>query len=195
MYLKSVFTPEEKEGLYCSEFKKDLETEKGRLFAFDNQLKFSQNLINFYLDNQLPERLMVKYPGNTKFKFCFPMLNNKLVSLMIDAPLNYKFSYFLPTNKRLLRNLVQDLLPRFALRRKKKPFSVPIDQWMKGRLKEELKKILNEKDVRNKRRFNWHAIKAIIYSKDKSFYQRNKLWCLFVLEKWLALHNENSTSY
>jgi len=186
--LKSVFTLDEKEQLYSKEFKKGLDVEKGEIFSFNSQLRFSQNIINFYLKSQLPARLISKYPQNSKYRFCFPMLYNKIVPLMIKAPIKYKFDYFWGKDKKILREVMKDLLPSFVLNRKKRSFTVPIDQWMKGSLKKEIEKTLNKEDIKDSGRFQWDFVSSIIYSRDKSFYWRNKLWSLFVLEKWLAMH-------
>lgn len=188
LYLKSVFTPEQKRQLYTKDFMEGLEVENGKIFAFNKQFEFSQNVINFYLKSQLSARLISKYPQDTKYKFYFPMLSNQILSLMIEAPIEYKFNLISGRNKIILRAMLKGLLPQDILNRRKRGFTVPIAQWMKGSLKKEIERVLSKEQIQNNKMFNWDFVKLIVDNHNKSFYWRNKLWSLFTLEKWLAAH-------
>lgn len=189
LYLKSVFTPEEKGKLYFDDFKNGFEIEDGNIFNFTPDLDYLQNVMKFYLENQLPGRLIPKYYTNS-FKFCFPLLDERMVDLMLLAPSEYKFSLMGGKDKKVLRKIMEPELPGFIFKRKKRGFTVPIEEWMKGKLGEEMRETLSKTKIENRGRFNWKFVKPMLENYDKSFYWRNKLWSLFVLEKWLDANYE-----
>jgi len=188
LYLKSVFTPEEKIKLYSNNFKTDIEN--GSFFNFKKDISYSQNIMKFYLENQLPGRLISKYPKDNKFKFCFPMLDEKLVDLMLFAPLKYKFDLISKKNKKVLREIMKPEQPEFIHKTKKRGFTVPVEKWMNDGLKTEVNKILNKNKIEKEKRFNWSYVQEVLKNYKKNFYWRNKLWSLFVLEKWLEKHGK-----
>ncbi|HEC91970.1 MAG TPA: asparagine synthase [Candidatus Atribacteria bacterium] len=190
LYLKSVFAPEEKEKLYTNDFKNGFEIEDGDIFNFTPDLGYLQNVMGFYLENQLPGRLIPKY-YTKNFKFCFPLLDERMVDLMLLAPLEYKFSLIRGKDKKVLRKFMKPELPSFILNRKKRGFTVPIEKWMKGKLKEEINKTFNKEKIKKRKRFNWAYVQKVLRDYDKNFYWRNKLWSLFVLERWLDEHEQN----
>jgi len=183
LYLKSVFTPEEKEKLYTDNFKVNIED--GAVFNFKKKLSFLENVIVFYLENQLPGRLITKYPQKNGFQFCFPMLDKRLIDLMLFAPRKYKFNLINGKDKKVLRKMMEPELPAFIHRVKKRGFTVPVKKWMDGSLKKEVEKVLNRKRTEKGGRFNWDFVQKVLTNYKKNFYWRNKLWTLFVLEKWL----------
>lgn len=188
LYLKSVFTPKEKAKLYSNKFKVNIED--GSIFEFRKDLFYSQNIMKFYLENQLPGRLISKYPKDNKLKFCFPMLDKKLIDLMLFAPLKYKFNLINGKNKKVLREVMKPEQPRFIYKTKKRGFTVPIEKWMSKGLKKEVSNVLNKDKIEKEKRFNWSYIQEVLINYKKNFYWRNKLWCLFVLEKWLAKYGK-----
>jgi len=184
LYLKSVFTPEEKGKLYSNNFK--VEIENGAVFNFKKKLSFLQNVMKFYLENQLPNRLMSKYPQDNNFKFCFPMLDKRLIDLMLFAPKKYKFNLINRENKKVLREVMKPEQPAFIYKTKKRGFTVPVEKWMDGGLKKEVSKVLNKEEIEKEGRLNWDFIQEVLTNYKKNFYWRNKLWTLLVLEKWLV---------
>jgi len=183
LYLKSVFTPEEKMKLYSSTFK--VKIEDGSIFGFKKDLSYAHNIMKFYLENQLPGRLVSKYPRDNTFEFCFPLLDERLIDLMLFAPSKYKINLVSGKNKISLREIMKPEQPSFVYKRKKRGFTVPIKSWMDKSLKKEINKILNKSKIQKQERFNWDYVREILDKHGKNFYWRNKLWSLFVLEKWL----------
>jgi len=187
LYFKSVFTPEEKEKLYVNNFKDGFEIEDGSIFAFVSDLNYLQNVVRFYLENQLPGRLVPKYCTNT-FKVCFPFLDERMIDLMLSAPAKCKFGLIRAREKKVLRKIMAPELPSFIVSQGKRGFIVPVEKWLKGKLGEEVRKTLNKTKIENEGRFNWDFVEPVLENYDKSFYWRNKIWSLFVLEKWLDVH-------
>ena len=192
LYIKSVFTPQEKEELYTEDFKQNLKVEQGEIFGFNSRFNFTQNIINFYLENQLPDRLLPKYPRGAKYKFCFPFLSDKIISIMTKAPVRYKFNPFLGQDKKILRDIGRELLPASVFSRKKRGFTVPLSLWMGRRLGKEIEKTLNKGNIQSSGRFNWKYVEKVLNDYDKNIYWRNKLWALFVLERWLKTNYEKN---
>jgi asparagine synthase (glutamine-hydrolysing) len=89
------------------------------------------------------------------------------------------------TGKYLLKKLAEKLLPSEIVHRPKQGFFPPLTEWFAGRLKPEAQSALARLDGR--KLFRSGALQALLrehYSGKRS--HSNRLWALFVLEKWFA---------
>ncbi len=75
-----------------------------------------------------------------------PMLDNRIVDLMVTAPWQDKF---LPgvCGKLALRKAMKDILPEESLRKPKWGFSVDVSSWYKGELGELVRQIVPTSDI------------------------------------------------
>jgi asparagine synthase (glutamine-hydrolysing) len=108
-----------------------------------------------------------------------PYLHLPLVELVLDLPDSWKHRQ---PAKSLLRDAVGDRLPRSILRRPKRGFLLPFEVWLrKGPLRAEVERILvwSNSDVLDPAtvRNVWAEFQAGVTS-------WNRVWALYVLEKW-----------
>jgi asparagine synthase (glutamine-hydrolysing) len=89
------------------------------------------------------------------------------------------------TGKYLLKKLAEKLLPAEIVHRPKQGFFPPLTEWFAGRLKAEAEAALSS--LRRRGLFRGDALQTVMgehYSGRRN--HSNRLWALFVLEKWFA---------
>lgn len=113
-----------------------------------------------------------------------PMLYPDVVELSARIPSEFKIN---TRNKKIiLKDTFSDLLPDEILHAKKKGFSVPMAEWLRTDLRDELLKTIGDEEfIENQGLFNYAFIKQLEY--EHYTCQRNNstvLWALYVFEKW-----------
>lgn len=186
----SAFTPEEINELFRPDvYKNNREKiiEDTKKVARENPGKSKwQRLIYAYSKHYLSEDILVKVDRASmmnSLEVRSPFLNSGLVSFINNLPDNLKFRKL--TSKYLLKKLMTKYLGKDIVYRKKKGFGIPVAEWLSGSLREELEELLSEKRIKEQGIFNYLYVKKILeehLSKKKN--HRQKLWSLFVFQKW-----------
>jgi asparagine synthase (glutamine-hydrolysing) len=114
-----------------------------------------------------------------------PFLDHVLVEWINRLPLHYKFN---GGGKRLLREALQDYLPREILQRKKAGFNPPLARWTRTTLKEEMAPyfLSPSSPLQNFNPALRHELYQIHQSGQANLSE--PLWLLFVLGLWLEMH-------
>lgn len=132
------------------------------------------------------DRAAMKYSLETR---C-PILDKEVMEFSFALPHEYK--YCRGNKKRILKELAYDYIPRELLERPKVGFSVPLDSWLRGPLKEQLLSYSSESYLKRQGIFKEVQTKEMIdnYLKngDKGAgsganYSR-MIWAYFVFQKW-----------
>lgn len=76
-----------------------------------------------------------------------PILDHRVVEYSYRIPQQYK--YYKGDKKHILKDIAYDYIPKELLERPKKGFSVPIDEWLRGPLKERVSDYSDESFLRN----------------------------------------------
>ena len=91
------------------------------------------------METYLPDDILMKV-DRASMKYSLenrcPLLDKEVVELSFRIP--HEFKYRDGSKKAILKDIVYDYLPRELMERPKKGFSVPLDKWLRGPLKEEL---------------------------------------------------------
>lgn len=116
-----------------------------------------------------------------------PMLHKDMIELAAQIPSKYKINS--KSTKIILKETFNDLIPEKLLHAKKSGFGIPIGNWFRNEMKEELLISLNEDRIEEQGIFAYSYIKQILdehfsFKKDRS----SELWTLYVFQKW---HMEN----
>jgi asparagine synthase (glutamine-hydrolysing) len=115
-----------------------------------------------------------------------PLLDHRIVEFALNLPENYKFKN--GTDKYILRDVLNDYVPKKYYTRPKKGFSIPLNKWLKNDLSYLLDEYLSEKEIKRFGVINYevvHKIKDDFYKGHNYLYV--KLWTLIMLQKFL--HN------
>ncbi len=112
-----------------------------------------------------------------------PLLNNDFVEYATRLPLTMKLRGL--RSKFLLKRALRGLLPDSILNRPKKGFGIPVADWFRGPLKEQMLSVLGAERIARKGFFDGAAVAALVGDhlagrRDN----RKQLWTLFVFELW-----------
>ena len=112
-----------------------------------------------------------------------PLLNNDFVEYATRLPLTMKLRGL--RSKFLLKRALRGLLPDSILNRPKKGFGIPVADWFRGPLKEQMLSVLGPERIARKGFFDGAAVAALVGNhlagrRDN----RKQLWTLFVFELW-----------
>ena len=91
------------------------------------------------MDTYLPEDILVKM-DRASMKYSLenrcPIMDTDVMEYSFRIP--HKFKYYKGDKKHILKDLAYDYIPKELLDRPKTGFGVPMDQWLRGPLKEQL---------------------------------------------------------
>ena len=115
-----------------------------------------------------------------------PFLDYRVVEYARSLPVNFRFQSW--KRKRILRDILKDFIPEKIFDQPKKGFSIPLADWIRNELKDEisfymtkekLAKIPNLDIAKINKMFHFHTIKNVDYSM--------YIWRVYVLSKWIVL--------
>src|SRR3989442_7474929 len=112
-----------------------------------------------------------------------PLLNNDFVEYATRLPLAMKLLGL--RSKFLFKRALRGLLPDSILNRPEKGFGIPVADWFRGPLKEQMLSVLSPERIARKGFFDGAAVAALVGDhlsgrRDN----RKQLWTLFVFELW-----------
>jgi asparagine synthase (glutamine-hydrolysing) len=107
-----------------------------------------------------------------------PMIDHELASFVWHVPSQYKIQRT-PYNKPLLVKAVKDILPPTVVHQPKRGFDLPLKDWLKVHLKEELYTMVESS------LFNSKATQQLLSVFFDTGDNAEEIWQLFVLDQWL----------
>jgi asparagine synthase (glutamine-hydrolysing) len=120
-----------------------------------------------------------------------PFLNHDVIDLAWQIPAKWKVRN--GQGKWILRKVLYQYLPENLFNRPKMGFSIPIDNWLRGPLKEWADELLNEKRLINEGFFNPASIRTIWEEHlSGKFNWQYKLWGVLMFQAWYENNEMNS---
>lgn len=111
-----------------------------------------------------------------------PLLDHILFEKAMQLPDHLKIDG--TSTKKILREILFDLVPKELIERPKQGFSVPVEKWMRTVLKEQIESLRNDQDFLTTFQLNQKAVNQKI----DAFQQHNKnpqvVWYFYVLYVW-----------
>ena len=116
-----------------------------------------------------------------------PFLNEKLWNFTNSLPDNYLIHN--KSKKYILKESFKDVFPSNFLNKSKKGFGVPVGDWLRESLKNELLSYIDDKFLTKQGVFNITYIKKLVINhiegiEDNTF----KIWSFFCFQKWYKIH-------
>lgn len=113
-----------------------------------------------------------------------PFLDYRVVEFALNQPVSAKLEG--KTAKRMLKDLLEDYLPRDLFDRPKQGFSVPLNAWMKNELRDYCMNYLSDNTLLRYQLVDPAFIKKIMhdYYTNKHAYLYLRLWQIVVLHHW-----------
>jgi asparagine synthase (glutamine-hydrolysing) len=160
--------------------------------------RFHPSLLDAYQDadvnSYLPDDLLVKMDVATmahSLEARSPLLDQELMEFVAGVPAGAKLVGGNP--KALLKSVLTDFLPREVLERRKMGFGVPLGQWLRTSLKEQLTDVLLAPRASQRGYFRPASVAAMVRSllEGDDLYQ-HQLWDLLMLELWHRVYIDSS---
>lgn len=112
-----------------------------------------------------------------------PFLNKELWNFTSQLPENYLMKGW--NKKYLLKEAFKEYFPKGFLEKSKKGFGVPVGDWLRGYLKEELLSYVDVRFLRNQGVFNVDQVETLVHNHltgkvDNTF----RVWTFFCFQKW-----------
>jgi asparagine synthase (glutamine-hydrolysing) len=112
-----------------------------------------------------------------------PLLNNDFVAFALGLPLDVKLRRL--TSKFLFKRAMRGVLPERILRRPKKGFGIPVAEWFRGPVREQMRDMLAPDRLRREGFFNPAEVGRLIDDHLAGRADnRKQLWTLFAFEAW-----------
>lgn len=132
----------------------------------------------------IPSDLMVKVDRMTmahSLEARIPFLNPSVVAKARGLSVEHR------SDKRVLREITVPLLPGSIIERAKKGFGVPVAlwAWKPGPFRDLIYDSLGPSTARINEYFHAAGVRRLLQEHDRRPVHGHRLWCLFVLERWL----------
>lgn len=112
-----------------------------------------------------------------------PMLDHRLVEFAIAMPA--KFKLHSGRGKWILHRAFAGLLPREVFQRSKRGFGVPLDEWIRGPLREMLRDTLISTTAKSRGYFDVDEVERLLTEHESRRHDHShRLWLLLMLELW-----------
>ena len=112
-----------------------------------------------------------------------PFLNKKLWEFTSSLPENYLINSW--DKKHLLKESFKQYFPKDFLNKSKQGFGVPVGDWLRGILKEELLTYIDKKFIEQQNMFNYDSILKLVNNHvDGKIDNTFRVWTFFCFQKW-----------
>ena len=112
-----------------------------------------------------------------------PFLNKKIWNFTNSLPDNYLIHK--RSKKYILKEAFKDVFPSNFLEKSKKGFGVPVGDWLRASLKEELIGYVDENFVKEQNLFNYEYVEKLVNNHIKGFEDNTfKVWPYYCFQKW-----------
>ena len=188
----SFFTQLNKDSLYTSDFRRELENHGqvvSRFEAFAARSKTNDSLEQLlYIDSKtyLPGDILTKVDRMSmaaSLEVRVPLLDHKLIEFVTQIPSSMKLAG--ANTKYLFKKAVKDLIPVEILTRPKQGFGVPIQEWINQQLRERIRAILTESRTRQRGYVEPRYLDTLLDEHQRGRRDHSQqLWALLMLELW-----------
>jgi len=136
----------------------------------------------------LPDDLLVKADRASmanSLELRVPMIEAGLVEFGLSLPERMKVDW--RRGKIALREAFKDVLPRQVLRGRKRGFGVPLGDWLRGQLKDEMMETLTDPGLLGRGILRPEAVAGLVNDHLAGREDHgHRLWALLILGRWLA---------
>ena len=117
-----------------------------------------------------------------------PFLDYRVIEFARTLPISYRF--YQGKRKRILRDILSEYIPEEIFDAPKKGFGIPLAQWMRNELKEDVILNLNDDFLNSIEGLNSKMVKKFmqLHFRNKGDYS-TYLWRVYVLSKWFTNNN------
>lgn len=157
------------------------------------------DVIRMLLDTEtrLPDYILVKV-DRASMKYALecrcPLLDKNVIEYTYRLPPEFKDDN--GNQKRILKDIAYDYIPKYLLERPKQGFGPPIDQWLRGPLKEQLLAYIEKDFILEQGIFDWKEVQCFIkrylelgdYGKWSGKNYSKIVWPYFTFQQWYSAY-------
>jgi asparagine synthase (glutamine-hydrolysing) len=122
-----------------------------------------------------------------------PFLDHKFVEFVAKIPSGYKLKRW--QKKHILIRALDGMLPKAILDRRKQGFSIPLNSWLRGPLRDLVHTYLAEPALREVGLFNSQAVARILNEHNRGLRNHEtKIWVLLIFMLWHNLYMGNGST-
>ncbi len=200
LFLRSLFSAEDKEDLLSNEFLSSVQ-ERDVTLLFDQYLNKmrGESLVDqlLYLDlkTSLPDDMLAKVDRmsmSNSLEVRVPLLDHRVVEFAASIPSHLKVRYV--SKKYLLKKALGGVLPDRVLKKRKMGFEIPLHNWADKGMVDFINDSLTEPRIKSQGIFQWKEVERLVklfslaegeFNKKISRYQVNqRLWTLLSFQLW-----------
>ncbi|TAI48587.1 asparagine synthase (glutamine-hydrolyzing) [Flagellimonas allohymeniacidonis] len=177
-----------------------LQSKNGWLRKYDHYRLLSKDFIQQAAD--LNTKLWLENDSNVKVdrasmayavEVRSPFLDYRIVEFARTLPINYRLR--LGNKKRILRDLLSDYLPQDLFNLPKRGFSMPLTNWLRNELKNDVLQTIDDTFLSSIPNLNTVYCKKVLGEHMSGAYDHTEsIWKLYVLAKWLNQQNKEIVS-
>lgn len=172
---------------------RELSRMTGKAVTHLSNLEFCDRMMLHDQKNYLPDDILTKLDRASMavgLEARVPLLDRRVVEFAWRTPLSVKLRHGEP--KWPLRQVLYSYVPRQLMERPKKGFSVPIEQWLRGPLRDWAEDLLEAQRLRNEGFFDVNCVREI-WNEHLSGKRRwhTQLWDILMFQSWLACSRSN----
>jgi len=117
-----------------------------------------------------------------------PFLDYRIIEFARTLPVNYRFHK--GVRKKLLRDILKEYIPEEVFNQPKSGFSIPLNDWIRGELKDEFIMVLNDDFLSRLPNFDVEKFKNQFQSHlDGKMDYATNIWKVYVLARWYKEFN------
>lgn len=187
------FTQEQKADLYTPEFAAQMGEHDtygliAQQFALANTPDRFDQMLYADISSYLPDDLLAKVDIASMavaLEARSPFLDHEMLELTAQIPASLKLKG-LGNKKYILKKALEGILPNDIMYRRKMGFSVPLDTWFRGELKDYIQDRLQSSPLFDLGIFNRSAVESLLAAHTTTNVNyANHLWALLTLAMWL----------
>ncbi|WP_300485914.1 asparagine synthase (glutamine-hydrolyzing) [Flavobacterium sp.] len=117
-----------------------------------------------------------------------PFLDYRIIEFARTLPVSFRYQKEL--RKKILRDILEEYIPSSVFNQPKRGFSIPLDDWIKNDLKEEILNCLNDSFLNGVPNLDVKKFRKQLYNHmEGTEINGNNIWKLYVLAKWSEYNN------
>ena len=149
--------------LLSDDLKKSVQSPIYRNITPSEITNFVEKMMFLDTVNYLPDDILTKVDRASMasaLEVRVPFLDLKLVKLAWIIPLSVRFNIY--NNKPVLRSILSDYIPLSYFDRPKMGFGIPLDDWLRGPLKEWMCDMLSNESIKHTGYFNYNTTQMLL---------------------------------
>lgn len=175
---------------YFTQFKEEIESVYNSISSNEPLEKSFYTDLHFVLEGDMlakVDRICMKNSLEARA----PFLDSKVVEMAYALPLKFKIKG--KNKKVILKSAFANILPKQTIGFRKQGFGVPVDNWFRNELKNEISNLLARGVIESQGIFNYDVINNLLTEHlEGKENHKGKLWNLFVFQKWYNRNFETS---